>query len=287
MKHFALKPILIAGICIVLFPFFMWALDEGTVPKSVEVTYLGNCGFLVRVGDKKILFDVEGVEASVDGKAARTTFDALKAGRSPFDGLRTVLISHAHADHIGFVDFAGILAERSVLKLYSTDDTRNEMKKIDPDGFKRYAENVIVLDPFQAGILKTTIDGIEAEILGFSHAGAPQYVFKDLSFALVVDGVRILYLSDIDPGYEKNLAVLRQWAGRGRAIDLLFAPAAMIYPSQWVPRGFETIMELIKPGRVIAMHLNPKAMDDEEKKVKAHFPEAVFFRTVGESRIIQ
>ena len=68
MKLKALKHILLVGAVFSLFPFSTWAREKGTAllpfdresaapANPVEVTYLGNCGFLVRIGGKKFLFD--------------------------------------------------------------------------------------------------------------------------------------------------------------------------------------------------------------------------------------
>lgn len=255
---------------------------EKPLAKTVTVAFFGNCGFLVRVGGRKVLFDLEGPEKASDKAAAVEAYRRLAAAAPPFDDLAVVLISHPHPDHVGIREMAECLEKNRKLKLYSTADTWDELKKAGaPPSWLE--ERVFVVAPGAAHVLNQNTAGMEVEFLGMLHAGAPEYVFQDLSFVINLEGVRLFFLSDVDPGFEKNREILDKWSRRNERVDLLFSPDSNLYDSPWSTDGARTIKRFIRPERVVAMHIDPRAVDEAESKVRVNFPAAIVFRTAGET----
>ncbi|MBT5420171.1 MAG: MBL fold metallo-hydrolase, partial [Candidatus Cloacimonetes bacterium] len=67
---------------------------------KVEVTYVGNSGFLLNIGDKKILIDAlfKGFEGNYE--LPQQVQDKLTNAQAPFDNMNLILVTHAHGDHI-------------------------------------------------------------------------------------------------------------------------------------------------------------------------------------------
>jgi L-ascorbate metabolism protein UlaG (beta-lactamase superfamily) len=65
-----------------------------------SITYVGNAGFLISIGDKKILIDAlfKGFEGSY--KLPQEVQDKLTLAQAPFDDVDLILVTHAHSDHI-------------------------------------------------------------------------------------------------------------------------------------------------------------------------------------------
>jgi L-ascorbate metabolism protein UlaG (beta-lactamase superfamily) len=255
--------------------------------KQIEVTFISNCGFLVKVGDKKILFDLESPESAFDKSAVLSVHDLMYSNKPPFNNITAILISHSHADHVGAKELVKYLNKNRNVKLYSTADTKSEFKKSDSLYFDQIEKNIIVIDPYKTGILEKTIEGIKIEFLGLYHAGAPNYIFNNLSFVLEFVNASVFYMSDIDPGYEKNIEIIKKWADKKERIDLLFSPDVNLYKNRWSEKGFVIVKEYIKPKNIIAMHINPKEYDEAEKKVKENFPYALVFRRCMEKKIFK
>ena len=250
------------------------------LPGPLRVTFFGNCGFLVQADGSKVLFDLESPEKASDKAAADEAYRLLAEAAPPFDGLVTVLISHAHPDHVGIKEMAGCLEKNRKLKLYSTADTWDELKQAGAPA-SWLGERVFVVAPGESRSLNKVLDGMEVEFLELLHAGAPDYVFNDLCFVVTFGGVRVFYLSDVDPGFKKNRVILEKWSRENERIDLLFSTDANLYETPWSTAGAATIKKLIRPERVVAMHLDPRAVDQAESKVKENFPAAIVFRTAG------
>ena len=88
---------------------------------EVRVTYVGNAGFLIAVGDKKILID-----ALFSGFPGGYTLpeeirDKMALGRPPFDGIDLALATHSHGDHFesGLVRRFLVAQSRRRLRLHT------------------------------------------------------------------------------------------------------------------------------------------------------------------------
>ncbi len=272
--------------------YFAYAAESPLVPpgqgsaKSIKVTFISNCGFVVQVGDKKILFDLEEPQR----EEIRQVYASLIANKEPFNNITAVFISHRHDDHIGKKEFAAYLKENKNIKLYSTDDTRDDLKKADPSSFKQIERNVVAIDPYDpdnTGIVEKTIEGMKVEFLGLYHGGEPKYTEKVLAFVLHIEGVCLFYLSDIEPFDDKNLEVIKKWAAKNEKVDLLFSHWGSLYKNQFSPRGVDVVKEYIKPGRVIPMHIFPEMINEVEIKVKENFPAFYIFKNCMESRVFK
>jgi len=256
--------------------------------NGLEITFISNCGFLIKAGDKKILLDLEDPEKSFYKTELLEAYNLMYNNKAPFDDVNLLLISHPHADHLGAKEVTKYLSENSKVKMYSTVDVLDEIKKKDLNLFNQIKNNIETVNPFDGKIIEKEIDGIKIEFLGTYHAGAPNYVLKDLCFIIHFGETKIFYMSDIDPGYENNLEAIRQWSSKKEKIDLLFAPDVVLYLNEWSSqKGIDAIKNFIKPKKIIATHLNPKAIEESKLKVRENFLDVNFFDKSMEKIIFQ
>jgi len=270
-----------------LIALFVGLLPAGGIQKTpITVTFIANCGFLLEGGGQKILFDLQEPDKKAGSPEKPSAGELLKADLPPFNDIPVILISHSHADHLGVTAVLQYLGRHPKTRLYSTDDTRAELQKADPAAYERVRVQINVLDPHSGGPVTLKLDGHTLETIGTWHAGAPQYQFKTLCFNLNFQGRVILYLSDIDPGYEKNLPVLRTWKAGHAEIDLLFAPDAAIYESPYSSEAGREFIRSLKARHIVPMHINPKDFETAAGKVRAFYPDALLFRESLEKKII-
>lgn len=248
-------------------------------PKTgtdINVTYISNCGFLIQIKDKKLLFDIESPDKAFDKQTVLKVYELLYENKAPFNDINAVFISHSHSDHFGAEELSKYMAENSKVKLYTVQNVNEEMVKT--GHFKSIENRIYVVDPYETGIVTQNIDNINVDFLGLYHAGAPNYISKDFSFVISYGGVNIFYMSDIDPSYADNLKVVKKWSDKCIKIDLFFTPDVNLFPNQWSPFGYEVIRDIIKPKKIIATHLDPKAIDESEKKIKDFFSDVIIFK---------
>ena len=70
--------------------------------NEVSVTYVGNAGFLIKIGDKKILIDALFKGAAGTYEIPLDIQQKLKLAQEPFDNVDLILVTHAHGDHVDF-----------------------------------------------------------------------------------------------------------------------------------------------------------------------------------------
>lgn len=251
--------------------------------QPVEITCLGNCGFMVVLGKKKILFDVEGLKQSFFKPSIEIAYDLMKVSRPPFDGIDFVFISHADSDEIGFREVTSLMQAQSGIKVISATDTKEEMRKVDSAAFKTLASRVETVDPAYGKAMNRSLEGIETEILGLCHSGAPGSMLKDLGFVVNLDGVKVFFLGNIDPSLDLNAAAFREWGKRKEEIDILTTASPILYD----PAGVTLVKETIRPKYVIAMHVAPAVLQSEQAKCKRNFPQTMFFREIMERKLFR
>ncbi len=243
---------------------------------KVDITFISNCSFLVVVGEKKILFDLEDPSKSFFKNELANAYELMYANKTPFHNINYLLISHEHADHFGVKEVSKLLISNPSINLFTTSVVIDELKKHDKSLIDNQ-KNAVAVNPFDGGSSVIEKDGIKIEFLGTYHAGAPNYVVPDLCFAITVDDARIFYMSDIDPGYEKNYEAIKKWSAKKEKIDLLFAPDVVLYLNEWSSqKGIDAIKNFINPTKIIATHLNPNKVDESASKVKPNFKNVLF-----------
>lgn len=268
-------PAVIAGIIGLAGSF-----PAGGIEKApITVTFIANCGFLLEGGGTKILFDLQAPDRPDVEKL-------LKANQPPFNDIPLILISHSHPDHLGVEAVLSYLGSHPKTRLYSTDETRAELEKADRAAYEHVRNQIGVLDSHEQGPETLKLDGLTLEAIGTWHAGAPQYQFKTLCFSLNLQGREILYLSDIDPGYEKNLPALRDWKAGRDEIDLMFVPDAAIYDSPYSSAAGREFIRSLGARHIVPTHINPREFEAAAKKVRAFYPGALFFRESLEKKTI-
>lgn len=250
----------------------------GNQPPAVTVTFISNCGFLLEGGGQKILFDLEAPGKSGPSPGLAKVYELLKANEPPFDDIPVLLISHPHPDHLATGPILDYLGRHPRTRLYSTADTRDELQKADPAVFEKIRNQLVLLDPYEQNPTTVKLDGLTLDVIGTWHAAAPAYRLKDLCFALNLNGLDILYLSDVDPGFAENLPVLQRWQARHPKVDLLLVPEASLYENQWSSATGVAFIRSLQARHLVAMHVDPREYVTAVEKVRANFPEAVFFR---------
>lgn len=258
-----------------------------TGKKGTEITFITNCGFLVQVGEIKVLFDIESPKTAFDKISLLKAYDLMNKNKFPFNDVDLVLISHPHDDHLGKKEMIEYLKTNKKVKFLSTIDTKDGLKKADSVSFKEIAPNIITVDPYNGKTLDNDITGIKIESLGMHHFGAPNYQLKDLCFIVTINGTKIFFLSDVDLSYYKNIEALKEWSIKKEKIDILFSCDVNLYINDYSKNGPNVIKQYINPRNVIAMHFDPKKADETDKNVKTFFPEAIIFRNSLKKKIIE
>jgi L-ascorbate metabolism protein UlaG (beta-lactamase superfamily) len=245
---------------------------------ELELVYLANEGFLVRVGETKLLIDAFVTQPFAGYAALPEELHAdLVAGKPPFDGIELALASHFHRDHFQPAPAAEFLSAHQETRLVSSpqvvDDLGREL------GDDAAAERLSVLLPEQKQMLERLEQGIRVELLRLPHTGGARSAgVQNLGHRIELAGVGLLHVGDADVGTEE----LAEYELEKRAIDVALVPYWTLGDSQ----GIALARRHTGARRLVAVHIPPGEVADVKQRLAALDPEILVFEKPGESRLL-
>ncbi|MBN1564672.1 MAG: MBL fold metallo-hydrolase [Anaerolineae bacterium] len=258
-----------AGICATDEAIF-WAMAATQPP--VTVTFVGNAGFLITVGDKKILIDglFEGLNDNY--WVPDDVIELLETAAPPFDNIDLILITHEHADHYSRRVTRRHLENNPEAVLVSVPNVARQMAL--------YAQTIPV-DLAVGESTQMVVADMGLEVLNILHGPVRdgQLVILNLGFVITVDGVRILHTGDLDAA---NVSVedLRDHYGLvDKHITLGMVPHFILTRRDYRTR----VTEGIQPDYVIPIHYAYTVPAYNERQITRNFPDAVVFQAELES----
>jgi L-ascorbate metabolism protein UlaG (beta-lactamase superfamily) len=237
-------------------------------PPEVRVTYVGNAGFLIAVGDKKILID-----ALFSGFPGGYTLpedirDKMALGRPPFDGIDLVLATHSHGDHFESGLVRRFLANNPSAVFGSTPQAAASL-----DGFPG---RVIAFQPGKNQPATEDIRGIHVEAVPLSHGATPAGRAEIINYGYLVsvNGVTLFQSGDIDAAFI-GFEAFRSLRLPEKKIDLAFLQHFYLLD---VPDERKLIREGIAARYIIPAHYHYTEPPLNREAVSKNYPDAVFFK---------
>lgn len=231
MRRATLAVMLLVAVFLVAWP----------AAAQVDVTYLGNEGFLLSAGDTRILVDA----LYGDGLAGypvvpRDIRRELEAGRGRFAGVDLVLASHHHGDHYDPSAVARFLRAQPDARFVST---RQAVERLRDDGL---ADRVHGYWPAEAESETLELDGIKLTVLNLHHGRDRRPEVQNLGFVIEIGGLCVLHVGDTEVS-AKEIDVY----GLGDAgIDVGLMPVWFFDWPEWRP-----VLDEIRPRHLVAMHM--------------------------------
>jgi L-ascorbate metabolism protein UlaG (beta-lactamase superfamily) len=185
-------------------------LKRGSFDR-VQVTFIGNSGFLIAAGGRKVLIDAffEGFPPGYTLPA--NVRDLLVKAQPPFDHVDLILATHAHGDHFSAAMVRQYLQTCSDAVFVSTTQATSQLP-----GF---GERVIAADPVEASPVNLEANGILVEAVYMSHGyppNAPKEIFNN-AYVVTLNGITFFHTGDI-----ANLQDVEQYRLADKHIDMAF-----------------------------------------------------------------
>ena len=245
---------------------------------AIDVTYIGNEGFLIEAAGKKILVDaLSRWGATGDAVISYETRQLMEGAKPPFDDVDLVLATHSHPDHFD----AGAVAlhlKNNPRALFVSTPQSEELMKEDVKNYDVIKDRVRVEYPDIRDRIEIEHAGIKVELVRLHHGrGRP---IQNLGFIIHIGGQRLFHIGDTEAvAIDFRLAGITE-----EAFDITFIP----YWYLSLVRRRDAVRQGIKTSRIIAMHLPPKDMKNSyldqfggwptaTKEIVAQFPNAVIF----------
>lgn len=237
--------------------------------NEVDVTYIGNSGFLIKIGDKKILID-----ALFKGFAGAYNLPEhiqkkLTLAQAPFNDVDLILITHAHGDHIDPDMLREHLKNNPKAIFASTQQVVDIMKDS--------SDRSIAFNPTKEKSDKKEIGDFSIETFLLPHG--PDSRIINIGFLVSVNGVTLFQTGDFDHG-QYTFEEFRALQLPEKKIDLAFIQH---YDLRGDSLSDKFIREGISANYIFPIHYHFTTPSFDAAIVRENYPDAIIFNEELES----
>ena len=213
---------------------------------GVEITYLGNEGFLIAASETRVLVDA----LYGDGLRGYPVVPAAERRRAeeatgPFAGVDLVLASHHHGDHFDPAAVGRHLAHNPEARFVSTEQAVESLRR----GFAGWADvagRVAGFWPAEGERAAFEHAGVRLTVLNLHHGRGRKPPVQNLGLLIDVGGLRLLHLGDT----EVDADDVRPYKLREEGIDVALVPYWF-----FLDDSFRPVLDEIGARHAVAMHL--------------------------------
>lgn len=231
--------------------------------RKVEVTYIANEGFLIKVGDKKILID--GLFGDKDygfcDIPTEETMNSILKNEDYFKDIDLIATTHAHVDHFYPPFVIEHLINNTKGKFISCKQTIEILKT--QENYEKIKNNLIEITPDYSACSDTNINGIGVRVYRLAHG--PYYTSDSVSgekvnrhqnvqnvgFLFNIDGIKVFHSGDSD---ENGIAEYEQFRLDKGNIDIAFLGRGFIWSSD--SKGISLVKNYINAKQIVLMHIH-------------------------------
>ena len=233
--------------------------------EPLEVTYLANEGFLLRVGEDAVLIDgFVGKPYARYSALPEEAAAVLKAAKPPFDDVAIALTSHFHPDHFQPALACDFLAASPQTLFVSSPEVLETLALVCEE---REGREVL---PEEGESESLEHEGIQVEFLRLAHGTRLGKRVQNLGHLITLGGHQILHLGDADMEHE----MFAPYALLQREVDLVFVP----YWYFDAPKGLYVIEKNFPDATLVACHVPESELETVASSLAEEFPAVVLFQ---------
>ncbi len=160
--------------------------------EQVIVTFVGNAGFLITVGDKKLLIDATFRGYKDVYELPPDIQEKIAKAQPPFDGIDVILATHAHGDHFN-ADLTRQCMKNNPNTIFASTEQLTATLKDFPD-------RVITFNPSRGKTDRKELMGISIEAIYLPHGSFDANKTEILNYGYIVNlnGVKLFHTGDVD-----------------------------------------------------------------------------------------
>lgn len=236
--------------------------DESCKSK-VMVTHVGNSGFLINIGDKKILIDALFKGFKGDYELPQEIQDKLTLAQAPFDDVDLILVTHAHGDHVNPAMVSEHMKNNPNAIFASTKQLVDHMKDS--------SDRNIGFNPIMGKSDKKEIQGFSIETFLLPHGEDSRII--NIGFLVSINGITLFHTGDVDFD-QFTFEEFRSLKLPERKIDLSFIQHFYL-TNDSISRQFVT--KGIGSKYIFPIHYHFTTPSFDAAIVKTNYPDAILF----------
>jgi len=268
------------------------ALMYMTVSPAAKVMYIANEGFLIQVGDNKILIDAMFNDETINYAHVpdKGTLRSLEEAAPPFDDIDLILVTHRHRDHFAPELVLRHMANNPDVLLLAPPQAIELLRGREPE-LENFGKRIKEVKLELHSSTEMNLRGIRVEAHRLRHSA---YIAKNeetgesrnrhegvqnLAYLIEIDGVKLFHAGDAV--LSQNLEYFTEDNFPSRKVNIAFLEFF-----DWSEETKELLAERLLPEHVVFMHL-PREKEQIEKyarHLQAKFQNAVIFLEPGEIR---
>ncbi len=258
--------------------------EPQTTAKALTVTYLGNEGFLLESGGKRVLIDAlqgDGIRDYVTLDPIRR--EILERAQAPFGHMDLILATHYHRDHFNPVSVVRCLASNPSARFVSTEQAASEAMEAAPDA-RALRSRIRGVHPKAGEKVRVPLDGIGLEVMNLHHGKGS--TAQNLGLIVELNGIRILHTGDT----QATPAEFIDYGLANEPFQLVFLPFWFLLEPDWSKA-------VRKAERIVAMHVPALNADARtfgpagslaglKKQLRASDPRVIVFEQILERHTV-
>jgi L-ascorbate metabolism protein UlaG (beta-lactamase superfamily) len=252
-----------------------WPTSEAFF-DGARVTFINNAGFLITVGDKKVLIDALYDTGSPNIDPPEEVLQRAVNADPPFDQIDLVIATHSHPDHFSADLVRSHLRNNQLAVFVSSQEAVRQIQQGGDDLDERLI--AVNLEPGESSHL--SVNGVELDCLYITHGYGS---ILNIGVVITVGDYTFFHSGDMNADSTMEEAVsLADFQGYGfpnREIDLAILPVHLFSMDEGIP--------LIEDG-IQARYLSPMHYPYRypPAKIEENFPNAVVFKDTLEDWVI-
>ncbi len=234
----------------------------------IDVTLVGNAGFLIATVKKKILIDA--IHVNTIASPSGDVFDRLRFGEPPFDNIDLVFITHNHADHFNASHVATYLERHTNVQLVCPEEVATDVAA-NATEFAAIQNRITTVTP--STWTEHTIKEINIRTLFLSHGvGMPH----NNGYVINLEGHTLIHTGDA----EDDIDQFNQYPWlQDEPFKLGFIPWDFLLVDEG--DGDLIVQNILRPVFPILMHLRDyqiQILDRLWADITIEYPNLTFFR---------
>jgi L-ascorbate metabolism protein UlaG (beta-lactamase superfamily) len=236
--------------------------------SGARVTFVGNSGFLITVGDKKVLIDALFAGFPPGYTLPASVQELLVNAKPPFDNVDLILATHSHADHFDAAMVRQYMQNDPKTIFVSTTQAVSQLADL--------GDRVIAVDPVAGSPVNVEANGIQVEAIYLNHGSPPNdpnEVFNN-GYVVTVNGIEFFHTGDIG-----DLRDVTQYHLADQKIDLAFIQHFFMQDD----RMESVIRNDIGAKYIFPIHYQFTTPEFDANTIKSYYPDAIIFSAELES----